>query len=119
MDELLADDLQEMCFASYLLRDRFGNLKSVLTSKVVTSTYFHSANRLDTKVLLIDFDIGEDQDYSGQGDGKKGPHERTVRWCLVMRRSWLMQRRQGTPMFMACEVVSGKEKGGVCMLSYA
>ena len=115
-DESLADDLQEMCFASHLLRDRFGDPKSALSSKVVASTHFHSANRLDTKVLLIDFDMGEDQDYNGQGGDKKGPHERTVRRYLIMRWSWLMRHRQGTPIFMARDVVSAEENQGVYFL---
>ena len=40
-----------------------------------------SPKRLDTGLLVIDFDMSEYRGPRIQGDDKKGPHERTVRQC--------------------------------------
>jgi len=56
------------------------NATQGLSSKVLPSAHFYSTSpgRLDTGVLLIDFDMSEDQEPGNQGDDKKAPHARTV-----------------------------------------
>ena len=87
----IAEELREMCFASYLLRTKCHSM-SVFCSKVLSSAHFYSTSpgRLDTGVLLIDFDMSEDQEPSNQGDDKKAPHARTVRQYPDMRWRLLM-----------------------------
>jgi hypothetical protein len=100
-----------MCFASYLLRTK-SNSKFVFYSKVLPSAHFYgiSPGRLDTGVLLIDFDMGEDQEPGNQGDNKKGAHARTVRQYTEIRWRLLMLHPQGTPTFIARDVVFGGQK---------
>jgi hypothetical protein len=69
-------DLSEMCFASFLLKAKSEDPKFVSSTKVLASAHFYSVGRLDTRVLLIDFDMSEDEE---QRQGEKGPHSRTVR----------------------------------------
>jgi hypothetical protein len=74
----IPEELQEMCFASYLLRTK-SNSRSVF-SKFLPSAHFYiiSPGRLDTGVLLIDFDMSEIQETGNQGDDKAS-HARMVR----------------------------------------
>jgi hypothetical protein len=78
-EQSITEELGEMCFASHLLHMK-SNSRSVLSSKVLASAHFYSTGhgRLDTRVLLIDFDMSEDQEPGNQGDDKKAPHARTV-----------------------------------------
>jgi hypothetical protein len=82
-EQSITEELGEMCFASHLLHMK-SNSRSVLSSKVLASAHFYSTGpgRLDTRVLLIDFDMSEDRE---PGDDKKAPHARTVRQYPDMR----------------------------------
>ncbi|KIM24034.1 hypothetical protein M408DRAFT_49092, partial [Serendipita vermifera MAFF 305830] len=81
----------DMCFASYLLQETLGKTGWV---------YFDiSVCRLDTRILLIDFDMSEDQNQEDTEPQSKSRKPRT-----------------GTPIFMARLVRAGRRTEGIYTL---
>ena len=120
----IAEELKEMRFASYLLRTK-SKSRSVFSSKVLPSAHFYntSPGKLDTGVIVIDFDMGEDEEPSNKREDKDNQREdrepladRTVRRCPDMRWRLLTLCPQGTPTFVARAVVSCRQKEGIYIL---